>query len=155
MIKLSEMQKSIILGMARNNMTVSAVARDLHYHRNNIIYHIDIIRYRTGLDPMCYYDLCRLVDMVAEQSDYDRFTELKARVHDYCDAFVTENLACKTYCPFAAAKNPTDQKATVKLCSEEFIMAHPDVIEQLFGDTARQVPKREIRPGTTYRKDGR
>lgn len=147
-MKFSEMQKSIILGLARNNMNVSLTSRDLRYHRNTIVYHIDIIKYKTGLDPLVYYDLCRLVRLVIQQNRNgdDVVEALMPKIQAYCKAFFRENNACRTYCPFSAASNPAKQDTPLKLCTPEFVSAHPDVIQKIFATTAKNPPVGLFKP---------
>lgn len=69
MTDLSDVQVSVIRSMADNDMVVSFVADSLHYHRQNIKYHINQIRKKTGLDPKRFYDLVKLVEMVGGMDD--------------------------------------------------------------------------------------
>lgn len=57
-------KRTIILGMAENNMNMNAVAREQYFHRNAALYHINKIKEITGLDPRNFYDLVELVDIV-------------------------------------------------------------------------------------------
>ena len=63
---LNERKREIILAMAECNMNESEVSRKLHFHRNNVVYHCENIREKTGLDPQNFYDLVKLVDMVKD-----------------------------------------------------------------------------------------
>jgi len=63
-MQLTEQQKSIIRSMCDNNLSISAVARELSYHRNSIMYHIEKIKEQTGLNPQRYYDLVKLEEMI-------------------------------------------------------------------------------------------
>ncbi|MDD3369218.1 MAG: DUF3850 domain-containing protein [Lachnospiraceae bacterium] len=58
---MTDTDKAIIKSMAKNDMCVSEVARELNYQRGNIQYHLDKIKMQTGLDPMKFYDLNRLL----------------------------------------------------------------------------------------------
>lgn len=64
---MKEIEKQVILSLCINNMSVSAVARELHYHRNTVMYHIKQIEKETGLNPQIFYDLMGLVEMVREE----------------------------------------------------------------------------------------
>lgn len=63
---LEERHKEIVFAMAENDMNATAAAAALNYHRNTIMYHLEQIRRLYGLDPRCFYDLCRLVEMAKE-----------------------------------------------------------------------------------------
>lgn len=60
-MRLDERDAEIILALAHNNMNVSDTARDMFMHRNSICYHITKVKRVTGLDPMNFYDLHKLV----------------------------------------------------------------------------------------------
>ena len=64
--KLSIADKNIILGFAKNDMTIGRTAVDLCYHRQSIEYHLTRIKRETGLDPRKFYDLVKLLDIVKE-----------------------------------------------------------------------------------------
>jgi sugar diacid utilization regulator len=61
--ELTPRQARIVLAMAESDMRYSKAAVILHFHKNTIDYHITKIRENTGLDPKCFYDLCKLVEM--------------------------------------------------------------------------------------------
>lgn len=63
MDELSELHKDIILSLAKNDMNISRVARDMKYHRNSILYHMDKIKRETELNPYKFYDLIELLKM--------------------------------------------------------------------------------------------
>ena len=63
---MEQRHKEIILAMAENDMHATAAAVALNYHRNTIMYHLEQISKLYGLNPRCFYDLCRLVDMAKE-----------------------------------------------------------------------------------------
>lgn len=73
---MTEQQKEIIIALCEYNMNSSAVARKMHYHRNNLIYHIEKIKKQTGLDPLKFNDLVRLRAMVGLEDEY--LTRLRA-----------------------------------------------------------------------------
>lgn len=64
MDELSQLHKDIILSLAKNDMNISKVARDMKYHRNSILYHMDKIKRETGLNPYKFYDLMTLVFII-------------------------------------------------------------------------------------------
>ena len=58
---LTDIKKRILRCYAKNNMNVSSTAQELHYHRNNIEYHLTHIQAKTGLNPRNFYDLIELL----------------------------------------------------------------------------------------------
>lgn len=64
---LDEFDYKIILTLAKDNMKPTETARELYVHRNSVIYHIEKIRRLTGLDPLNFYDLHKLVEMAMEK----------------------------------------------------------------------------------------
>lgn len=60
---MTDVQREIIKGLCDNGMSPSKAAKNLHYHRTNIWYHIYRIRENTGLDPTNFYDLIKLKEI--------------------------------------------------------------------------------------------
>lgn len=58
---MTELQIRIIKCYARNDMKLEPTARELHYHRNSLIYQMNKIKNETGLDPHKFYDLWKLL----------------------------------------------------------------------------------------------
>lgn len=54
----------IILSLAYFNMRVTETSYALKIHRNTVTYRISKIKSITGLDPLNFYDLHKLVKMV-------------------------------------------------------------------------------------------
>ena len=65
---LTEQKKQILRSYAENSMNVQAVARELHYHPHTIDYHMAHIRKLTGLNPVNFYDLARLLEIIEAES---------------------------------------------------------------------------------------
>lgn len=59
---MTQFQKVIIRELAKNNMNVTKTARTLFFHRNTIDYHVRQIRLETGLNPLKFYDLLKLLE---------------------------------------------------------------------------------------------
>lgn len=57
-------QKKIVKALAEHSMNVSEAARATNYHRNSCVYHIEQIKKKTGLDPMNFFDLHELYQIV-------------------------------------------------------------------------------------------
>ncbi len=60
---LTRKQKDIVLALARNGLNQSAAAREMHYSHRALWYHIKRIVEGTGLNPMDFYDMVKLVAM--------------------------------------------------------------------------------------------
>lgn len=58
---LTRKQKDIIFSLARNGLSQANAARELHYSPNAIWYHTQRILDKTGLNPMDFYDMVKLV----------------------------------------------------------------------------------------------
>ena len=58
-------EKEIIKTLADCDMNVLKTARVMHYHRSTIAYHLRSIKKKTGMDPLNFYDLVRLLDIGA------------------------------------------------------------------------------------------
>ena len=66
---LTAKQCDVISGLAFNRMNISAVAKMMHFHRNNICYHIAQIKKKTGLDPLDFFDLHELYRIAGGEED--------------------------------------------------------------------------------------
>ena len=71
MAEMSALHKEIILAYARNNMNLSRVAEEMHYHRNTMVYRFSQIKRETGLNPNNFYDLCKLVEIARDGNAVD------------------------------------------------------------------------------------
>lgn len=61
---MDELDVQVVLALADNRMNVSKAARALYMHRNGVDYRIKRIQRIAGLDPLNFYDLHKLVEMV-------------------------------------------------------------------------------------------
>lgn len=68
---MNDLQRKIVIAMCQNDMNVSRVARAERYHRNNIVYHLDQIQKKTGLNPRSFFDLVKLHDIATEMEKYN------------------------------------------------------------------------------------
>lgn len=59
--RLTKKEAAIVMEMANNDLKVSRVADRMAYNRGTIEYHVGKIKRKTGLDPACFRDLCRLI----------------------------------------------------------------------------------------------
>jgi sugar diacid utilization regulator len=64
-------EKEIILSMARNDLSSTKTSKELHRHRNTVIYWIEKMKKDTGLDCRKFYDLVKLVGMVEDGDTQD------------------------------------------------------------------------------------
>ena len=60
---MTEIEKTVILAFAENDMNLSKTAIATHYDRNTIYYRLCCIRKKYGLNPKKFYDLIELVKM--------------------------------------------------------------------------------------------
>ena len=60
---MTDVEKSIILAFADNNMDFSKTARSANYHRNSVYYQMHRITKKYKLNPQNFYDLVELVKM--------------------------------------------------------------------------------------------
>lgn len=68
---MNEMDVLVILGLAEHDMNLRKAAKLLFVHRNTMVYHINRVKRITGLNPMKFYDLCKLVKMAKEMGTED------------------------------------------------------------------------------------
>lgn len=64
---LTDVDKEVILAYADCNMNTYHAAKKIYLHRNTIMHHLKKVRRLTGLDPLNFYDLHKLVAMVREE----------------------------------------------------------------------------------------
>ena len=69
--ELTDVDVRVVLAYADNNTNVVETGRKLFMHRNTIQYHLDVAGKKTGLSPMRFYDLVKLVGMLKERRDED------------------------------------------------------------------------------------
>ena len=61
---MNERERQAVLMMAECNMNSSLVARKMGCQRNSVIWALDKVQEKTGLDPRNFYDLVKLIEMV-------------------------------------------------------------------------------------------
>ncbi|MBO5715055.1 MAG: helix-turn-helix domain-containing protein [Clostridia bacterium] len=62
--EISKAEVEIIFTLAECGLNPSRAARKLNIHRNTVIYHIGEIEDFTGLNPLDFYDLQKLLERV-------------------------------------------------------------------------------------------
>ena len=65
---MDEKQKKVLLALAACSLNVSAVSRKLYMHRNTVEYQVEKIKQETGLDPLNFYQLVKLLRMAGGDS---------------------------------------------------------------------------------------
>lgn len=108
---LSETDKRVICLLAQYTMNATAVADVMRYHRNTVMYHVDLIRRETGKDPMEFYDLIELLTDLGEMPGQQRVTLGRWLKRDFFGQKAWECSECKTLgspywkrCPVCEAK---------------------------------------------------
>lgn len=66
---LDYMDYRLILILAKNNMRATETSYDLNVHRGTVVYRMGKIKALTGLDPLNFYDLCKLVEIARKEVD--------------------------------------------------------------------------------------
>jgi sugar diacid utilization regulator len=69
--ELTDLDICVVLAYAENNMNVVETGRKMFMHRNTIQYHLDVARKKTGLCPMKFFDLVKLVETLRERRGED------------------------------------------------------------------------------------
>lgn len=62
-MRLSDRHRKLIATFAECDMRVSNTARVMHVSSNTVDYQLNKITQETKLNPKCFYDLVKLVDM--------------------------------------------------------------------------------------------
>ena len=60
-MKLTKHERDLIKAMCKNDLSILATSRDLHYHRNTIVYQIQQLRKKTGHDCRTFFGAARLL----------------------------------------------------------------------------------------------
>jgi sugar diacid utilization regulator len=67
--RLSEREIEIIFGLADNRLSTKKTADSLFFSQNAVIYHVNRIKMKTGLDAKDFYDLTKLIEIVKAQRE--------------------------------------------------------------------------------------
>ena len=59
--QMTECQKEILLALAACSLNMAAVSRKLYMHRKTVAYQVEKIKRETGLDPLNFYQLVKLL----------------------------------------------------------------------------------------------
>ena len=63
---MTDLQAEVILALADNGLKIRKAAQQTYRNPNTIRYHIQTIREKTGLDPLDFWDMQKLVPMAKE-----------------------------------------------------------------------------------------
>ena len=66
---LTDKQCEIINGLAFSSMNMAETARMIGCARNNVIWHVNAIKEKTGLDPLDFFDLQELYKIAGGEED--------------------------------------------------------------------------------------
>ena len=69
MTELTDKQCEVINALAFANMNAEKAGRMLERHRNTVLYHVETIKQKTGLDPLDFFDLHKLFEMAGGNDD--------------------------------------------------------------------------------------
>lgn len=62
----------VILALADNGLSATTAAQSIYRHRNTVIYHIDAIKKETGLNPLDFWDMQKLVLMAKQVMEAEK-----------------------------------------------------------------------------------
>lgn len=69
MLRLTDADKQSVIALANSNMNVSQAARSVFMARTTFAYHIEKVKRVSGLDPLVFYDLVKLVDRFRKEAE--------------------------------------------------------------------------------------
>ena len=87
--ELTEKEIEIIDSMCKCNLNKTKVSEDLYTCRTNVIYHLEKIKEKTGLDPNSFYDLVELKKLL----NHDKQTNAD-RIRSMSDEELAEVIMC-------------------------------------------------------------
>lgn len=64
--EISKMDIKVVFALAECGLAPSRAARKLFVHRNTVLHHIGEIKSYTGLDPLDFYDMTKLLERFKE-----------------------------------------------------------------------------------------
>lgn len=64
--ELTDLNVQVVLAFADNDMSVTETGRKLFLSRNTVKYHLESVERKTGLSPLKFYDLVKLVGILKE-----------------------------------------------------------------------------------------
>ena len=67
--EISKMDIKVVFALAECGLAPSRAARKLFVHRNTVLHHIGEIKSYTGLDPLDFYDMTKLLERFKEEKE--------------------------------------------------------------------------------------
>lgn len=67
--KVSKQEIKILFALAECRLNPSMTAIKLNLHRNTVVYHIGEIKNITGLDPLDFYDMTKLLERFKKEKN--------------------------------------------------------------------------------------
>ena len=67
--KISKMDIKVVFALADSGLNPSRAARKLFVHRNTVLHHIGEVKNYTGLDPLDFYDMTKLLERFKEKKN--------------------------------------------------------------------------------------
>ena len=65
-MELTNIERQVIRTVADCDLNVTQASRVFHYHRNTLVYHMEKIKRKTGLDPRRFWDMIKLLEVINE-----------------------------------------------------------------------------------------
>ena len=104
-MSLNDRDRETILTLADNDMNVTVTAKKMYMNRNTVVYRLDKIKGKTGLDPRCFYDLLKLLEMASANASKTNADKIRSM----SDAELAEFLDQVNDCPCFACCNNVDR----------------------------------------------
>ena len=67
--EISKMDIKVVFALADSGLNPSRAARKLFVHRNTVLHHIGEVKNYTGLDPLDFYDMTKLLERFKEEKN--------------------------------------------------------------------------------------
>lgn len=68
---MTQTEIEVIKNMCEHSLSIQKVAKVMFMHRNTIVYHIERIKEKYGLNPKCYKDLKKLEQIVNSEIEVE------------------------------------------------------------------------------------
>lgn len=66
---MNDREKMAVSLMADCDMNTSEVARRMECGRTSVLWYLDKVQEKTGLDARCFYDLVQLIEMLKGETE--------------------------------------------------------------------------------------
>ena len=64
---MQDIDNRILKALADNNLCVTQAAKELYMHRNTVIYQVQKIKAKTGMNPLNFWDMVKLLGLKCEE----------------------------------------------------------------------------------------